>query len=323
MNRAFNRRGIMLGASLAAAALVVTGCASGSGDADSGEETYTIGVSFLNMQDPDTVHILDGMEEVAEEVGAEIVTVDAGGDVATELSQVEDLVTRQVDAIVMQPIDGESSQPAANLVIDAGIPLFTISTDFAEGADIAYEAYIGVDDTVAGEMQAEYLNEVLPEGGDLVFIAGTYGASWTDRRKTGYENVINDNFEIITELQAGCSRDEAQRIMEDILLRYPDEGQITAVLAQCDESAIGASSAIVEAGRIDEIQAFVSVDGTPGGLEALSEGAITATVKQDSFGQGRLAIEVVTQFLDGETIEDRNYLPFELVTAENVDEFLE
>ncbi|MFP3822455.1 substrate-binding domain-containing protein, partial [Bacillus sp. SIMBA_008] len=78
----------------------------------------------------------------------------------------------QVDAIILQPLDGEASQTAAKRVTEAGIPLFILSTEFAEGATVDYISYIGVDDTVAGEMQAEYLNELLPDGGPIVFAAG-------------------------------------------------------------------------------------------------------------------------------------------------------
>ena len=311
-------------AMLAAGVLTLTACSGGGSTGDGsdggGGESYDIGVVVLDLQDPDLAHMTEAMEEAAEEEGVTLHITDSKKDVASELNQVEDLLTRQVDAVILQPLDGEASQNAANRVIDSGIPLFILSTEFAEGADIAYESYIGVDDTLAGEMQAEYLNEVLPDGGDIVVAAGIYGASWTDRRLSGFNDKLNDNFNIVHEFQAKGSRDEGKRNMEDTLQRF-GSGEIVAVVANNDEMAIGAASAIKDAGRTDEFKAVVGVDGTPPAVEAILAGDMTATVRQDSAGQGVEAVKVVHSFLEGDKIEDRYTLPFTLITEENAAEF--
>lgn len=312
-------------AMLAAGALTLTGCAGGGDDAagggDDAAESFDIGVVILDLQDPDLAVMAEAMEEEAAKDGVTLHVTDSKKDISMELNQIEDLITKQVDAVILQPLDGEASQNAAKRVLDAGIPLFTLSTEFAEGADIDYTAYIGVDDTLAGEMQAEYLNEVLPDGGDIVFAAGIYGASWTDRRKSGFESKINDNFNVVAEFQAKGSRDEGKRNMEDTLQRF-GPGEIIAVVANNDEMAIGAAQAIKEAGRTDEFTAVVGVDGTDPALEMIQSGDMTATVRQDSAGQGVEAVNVVSQFLRGEDVEDRYTLPFTLITQDNLSDFL-
>lgn len=319
------RRFAAAAALVAAGALTLTACAGGGatgsepGDSGSGE-SYDIGVVVLDLQDPDLAHMTEAMQEAADAEGVNLHITDSKKDVASELNQVEDLLTRQVDAVILQPLDGEASQNAANRVIDSGIPLFILSTEFAEGADVAYESYIGVDDTLAGEMQAEYLNEVLPDGGDIVVAAGIYGASWTDRRLSGFNDKINDNFNIVAEFQAKGSRDEGKRNMEDTLQRF-GSGEIVALVANNDEMAIGAASAIRDAGRTDEFTAVVGVDGTPPAVAAIESGDMTATVRQDSAGQGVKAVEVVHAFLEGETVDDRYTLPFTLITEENAADF--
>lgn len=313
------RKSIMAAITLfAVGALALTGCASGGGSADSDE--YTIGFVVQNMADPDLAAMTAAMEEQATAEGATLVIADAKKDTAAELTQVEDLVSQQVDAIIMQPLDGEASQKAANVAIDAGIPLFILSTEFADGSDVAYESYIGVDDTVAGEMQAEYLNELFPEGGKIAFAAGEYGASWTDRRKTGFDNKINDNFTVVTEFQAKGSRDEGKRNMEDALQAF-GPGQLDIVVANNDEMAIGAASAIADAGRASEFKAVVGVDGTPPAVAAILAGEMTATVRQESAAQGQKAVEVVVAFLSGESIEKRYTLPFTLINSDNAKDF--
>ncbi|WP_053351654.1 sugar ABC transporter substrate-binding protein [Leucobacter musarum] len=319
------RRMSTVAALIAVSALALTGCANGaSGDAAaSGDgEQYDIGVVVLDLQDPDLAHMVEAMESTAKDEGVSLHVTDSKKDVASELNQVEDLLTRQVDAVILQPLDGEASQNAANRVIDAGVPLFILSTEFAEGADIKYESYIGVDDTLAGQMQAEYLNDLLPDGGNVVFAAGIYGASWTDRRKSGYDETINDNIKTVAEFQAKGSRDEAKRNMEDTLQRF-GTGEIDAVVANNDEMAIGAASAIKDAGRTDDIAAVVGVDGTPAAVSAIEAGNMSATVRQDSAGQGEESVRVVHSFLQGDDVKDRYTLPFTLITKENVADFAE
>ena len=297
-------------------ALALGGC-SEAGTADG----PTIGVVFYDEAAPNTAPIREAMHEVADARGAQLVTTDAKGDTSVELTEVENLITRGVDAIVMQPIDGETSQRAAKLVTDAGIPLFTVNTSFPDDADVDVTSYIGQDETEAGRAQAEYMNEQLPEGGSIVFIAGTYGASWTDRRRTGFDEAINDNFTIAFETQADCSRDKAKRAMEDALQRFP-EGSLDGAVAQCDETAIGASLAIAEAARQNDFTAFVSVDGDPAGLEAVQEGIVTATMAQDFTGQGETTANVVLDVLEGESVDPVYARPATLITANNVGDYL-
>jgi len=323
MQQNAKRRLLGFAATLIAVALAVTGCASESGGTGPGGKTYTIGVSMLNMRDPDLAVMADAMKEEAKSAGVDLVMVDAKGDVSTELSQIEDLVTRKVDAIVMMPIDGETSQTAATIVNDANIPLFILSTAFPDDSPVKYESYIGVDDTEAGRMEAENVNMMLPDGGKIIYIVGTYGASWTDRRKTGFMEVKNDNIQIASELQANGSRDEAKKVMEDLLSRYSTKGEIVGLVTHNDEMAVGASSAIEEAGRLGEYKVIIGVDGTPPGLDAVKNGLMTATVKQNSAEQGVKAVDVVNDFLAGKAVDKAYNLPFTLVTKDNVAQFTE
>ena len=322
------RRHLAAAATILVVAVGVAACGddeSSDGGAASGGASNggkTIGFSILNARDPDLAVMNEAMEAKAKELGDTLQTVDAKGETSTELTQIEDLVTKDVDAIIMMPIDGEASQSAAKRANEAGIPLFTLSTAFAEGADVDIKSYIGVDDTEAGRMQADHLAEELPEGGKIIYIVGTYGASWTDRRKAGFMEKKPDNIEIATEIQANGSRDEGKKVMEDLLRKYDQKGEIAAVVAHNDESAIGAAQAIEEAGRRDEFKVIIGVDGTQPGLETIKEGGMSATVLQQSAEQGEKAVEVVDQSLSGEAVDEAYNLPFTLVNKDNVDEFL-
>jgi ribose transport system substrate-binding protein len=319
------RRRLGVAATILAVTVPIAACGSddnGDADASGGSGGKTIGISVLNMRDPDLAHMTEAMKAKASSLGQKLVVVDAKGDVATELQQVEDLVTKNVDGIIMMPIDGKASQTAAKQANTADIPLFTLSTEFAPDAKVDLKSYIGVDDTEAGRMQAEDVAKALPEGGKILYLVGTYGASWTDRRKAGFMEKKPSNIDIVSELQANGSRDEAKRIMEDWLRKYPSSDNIVGLVAHNDEMAIGAAQAIKEAGRRDEFKVILGVDGTKPGLEAVKADEMTGTVLQRSAEQGEKAVEVVSDDLAGKPIEDRYDLPFVLVTKDNVDDEL-
>lgn len=326
-SRLRRRRATRVLATAAALSLALAGCAPGdspgdsAGDATDEAEQQTVGVTLLSLEYPFLVKLDEAAQAAAAEQGLDLVSLDPRRDTSTELQQVEDLITRQVDLIMMVPVDQEISQAAARRVNEAGIPLIIINSAF-EDFDGEYVSYVGSDNTTAGEIQGQYLVDEMPEGAKVIYLVGQYGDAGTERRKAGFESVIEGvpGIEVVTELEAHGSRAEAKTIMEDLLQKYP-AGEVQVVIAQSDEMAIGAASAIAEANRQDDFTIVMGIDGSADGLAAVEDGSVTATVFQDAVGQGRAAIETAKKVLDGETVPKVVDLPFELVTKENLSDY--
>jgi ABC-type sugar transport system substrate-binding protein len=304
-------------AALAASALAFSGCAG----AKTSTENGTIGVSLNSLEYPFIVTMNEAMNDEAISEDVRLITVDSRAKVATELSQIEDLLTQNVDVVVMDAVDAESSEAAGKRVNAADVPLILVDNRFAEDSDVDVVSYIGTDAMESGRLQAEYLNDQLPDGGKIIYLVGVYGAPWTENRKAGFFEVLNDNFEIATETEAKGSRADGKTVMEDLLRRYSTPGEIVALVAQNDEMAIGAISAIEEAGREDEFAVIVSVDGSEAGLEAVASGRLSATILQDPDEIGRVAIQTAKKVAAGEDVEREIFIPFETVTADNVADF--
>jgi ABC-type sugar transport system substrate-binding protein len=185
-----------------------------------------------------------------------------------------------------------------------------------------FVTFVGSEDTAAGEMEGQYLADNLPEGGNIVYLVIEYGPSVTARRKAGFESVIKDrpNLRVVVELQGNASRAKAKAIMDNLLQKY-GRGQLQAVVAQNDEMAIGASSAIQAANRLGEFKVLIGVNGSKAALDAIAAGTLTATVFQDAVGQGKEAVVAAGKILKGETVEPQVLIPFRLVTKENVSSF--
>jgi ABC-type sugar transport system substrate-binding protein len=288
-------------------------------------EKKIVGATLLSLKYPFLVTVGNAMNSEAAKEGIDLVSLDPQQSVARELTQIESLIARKVDLIVMIPVDQKTSQTAAKLINQAGIPLVLLNTRFTDDFTSTggkFVTYVGSDDTDAGKMEGQHLVDNLREGGNVVYFVGKYGGASTERRKAGFESVIKDhlNLNIVTELQGGGLRTGGKTIMESLLQKY-EKGQLQALVAQNDEMAIGAASAIQAAGRLGEFKVVIGVDGSRPALDAVRAGTLTATVFQDAVGQGTQAVLAASKILAGETVEPQLVIPFQLVTKDNVSSF--
>jgi ABC-type sugar transport system substrate-binding protein len=315
------RRRVLGALTLSALALTTFGVA----DSASAADKKVVGATLLSLQYPFLVTLDNAMKAEAAKHGIALISLDPRQSVATELDQVEDLITKKVDLMVMIPVDQKTSQAAAKRINKAGIPLVLVNTKFTDDFTAAggkFATYVGSDDTDAGKLEGQYLADALPEGGNVIYLVGQYGGASTERRKAGFESVLkgHPNLKVVTELQGHGSRAEGKNIMENLLQKY-GKGQLQAVVAQNDEMALGASSAIQAADRLGEFKALVGIDGSKPALDAVAAGTLTATVFQDAVGQGTQAMVVANKILSGETVDPQYVIPFRLVTKANVASF--
>ena len=294
-------------------------------DSASGDHKKVVGVTLVSLQSPYLIIVVDAMKVEAAKQDIDLIFLDSARSVATESSQIESLIAKKVDLIVMNPVDQKTSQAAAKLINNAGIPLILLDARFTDDFTFGggkFVAYVGSEDTVAGEIQGQYLADKLPEGGNVVYLVIEYGLSATARRKAGFESVIKDhpNLTIVTEIQGLSSRAKGKTIMEKLLHKY-SKGQLQALVAQNDEVAIGASSAIQAADRLGEFKVHIGVNGLRPALDAIAAGTLSATVFQDPVGQGTQVVTAASKILAGEAVAPQVLIPFKLVTKENVSSF--
>lgn len=302
------------------------GSASATPAAASGTACKTIGATLLSLQYPFLVKLNDAMTAEATKEGVCFDSLDPRQKVDTELSQIEDLITKKVDLIIMVPVDVKQSGAAAKKINDANIPLMFVNTklddSFAAGGGKVV-TYVGSNDVQAGTIQGQYVVDTLGTGGGkIIYLVGQYGGASTNLRKQGFMQILSAHPEITiaTELEGHGSRAEGKTIMEDLLQKYA-KGEIQAVIAQNDEMALGALSAIVAANRRSEFKAIMGLDGETEALDSISSGGLTATVFQDAVAQGTGAIQTAVKILNGQTVDPVVDIPFKLVTKDNVATF--
>ena len=276
-----------------------------------------IGVSLLNMANEFIVTINEAMDERAGELGVRLIVNDAQRSAERQVQQVETFIAQKVDAIILNPCEVEASSPAVRKALAAGIPIVNVnSVTTAEPS-----AFVGSEDEESARIGMGYIAERLEGKGGVLMMEGYMGQAAQIKRSTGAREVLQKHpgLKLLAAQTAEWDRAKAVTLMENWLQSYKDS--VNAVFAQNDEMAMGALLAIERAGLKDRI-IVVGVDAIADALQAVSDGRLDATVFQDGRGQGRGAVETALKLIRKEPVEKETYIPFLLVTKENVAEYL-
>ena len=278
------------------------------------DEQLQIVFSVAGLNFPFFVHMVNIAEERAAELDIELIVQDGQDNSATQSANLESAITQGVDGVVISPRN-EALVPAVQAVIDAGIPVVTIDRA-VEGVEIL--GHVGADNVRGGEKQGEYLMEILPEGGKIIELQGTVGASAAIDRSAGFNSVIADHpeYEIVFQQSAEFKRDLGLPVTEQALQANPD---VDAIVAANDDMAFGAAEAVAGAGLDIPIIGF---DALPEALQAIQDGTLTATVDQWPGQQTAGAIDLLVNYLrDGtEPAEHITLIEPGLITIDNLGE---
>jgi ABC-type sugar transport system substrate-binding protein len=294
---------------LASIPLASTPAAARQGD----QLQIVFSVPGLNF--PFFVHMMNIARDKAGELDVALIEQDGQNDSATQSAGLESAIAQDVDGIVISPKEVEALAPAVQSAIDAGIPVVTVDRNVTGAATLAH---VGADNVRGGEKQGEYLMQILPDGGQIIELQGTVGASPAIDRSAGFNSVLegNDAYEIVFQQTAEFKRDVGLTVTEQALQANPD---VDAIVAANDDMAFGAAEAVSGAGLDIPIIGF---DALPEALQAVQDGTLAATVEQFPGGQTGGAMDILVNFLrDGtEPAEHDNFIEPALITADNLGE---
>jgi inositol transport system substrate-binding protein len=287
------------------------------------EETQLVfGYVSANFNDTGQVFIKDGAKAKAEELGVIFREADAQEDVIKQQDLVQAFITEQVDALIVVPVSTDAMDPIIAAAKDAGIPVVFVNRNpFGESQPPEGTYYVGSEEVVAGQKQAEYLGELMgDEGGNVFVLQGKLDNEAAIKRTSGFVDTIEADFpniEVVAIEVGDWQRDQGVDITENWLTAYGDD--IDAVVGNNDEMALGAVEVLQRAGRTDVI--VLGVDFTPDAKAAIQEGTMNGSVRQDLAGQGAGGVQVAYDLFHGGVTESRVMIPFVLITAEDVDQY--
>jgi ribose transport system substrate-binding protein len=305
-------------------ALVLGACGQGEQAGPAAEaRTFTIGMANFSLCCPYFIGMNDAViAEAAAYTNVSVVSTNADGDAAKFQSDIEDLIARGVDGVIISGAWLEQAPAALDALTEAGIPSVLVDRQFGVGGE-TYTSYVGPQNFVIGQQDGQYIADRLGGEGVVVQLRGGPADNSIGLNRSNGVNSVLETYPGITVITApdfgGWSADGGITLMEDLLAANP---QIDAVFCENDSMCLGAQTAIADAGRSDEMF-LVGVDGETAALEAIMNGTNYAATGLNSSDQiGREGFHRLMAILAGATpVERDTYLPSPLITIDNVMRF--
>lgn len=307
----------------AASLLTLTACAGASGSG-ADDDDIVIGFAVPVLSNSYWKANADFAENIAAQLGAEVIVVDAGEKEDQQLKNMQDLVSQGVDGIVFGPITAELGPALLQVCDRAGIPCAAMARrpSIEPDADNAdhYAGYVVADDRGDGAASAQALADAGAK--TVVAMSGLQGNSVADGRMEGFLEAASEiGLDVVSTHRPVELPEDGLETTTNFLAELPGPG-FDGLFAFNDSSAVGAIEALTGAGA-DNAVAVAAIDGTAEGVRAVEEGNLVQTVGGE-FINGGFATVLVYDAIHGHTRENRgivlNILP---VTEDNVAEYRE
>lgn len=285
-------------------------------------EGMTFGYLICNERTAFMLDLIQGTQDKCDELGIKLIVNDSDMDPAKQISQAESMISQQVDAIIVTAADAEACVPIIEKCNAANIPVVGVCNTFS--GDLQPDGFVGSNDNQSAELAVSALCDALGGKGKIGMISGVAGQSSEVIRGEATKRLLSEKYpdvELVVEDTGSWTRDGAMTLTENWIQKYGEEG-LDAIFCQNDEMAIGTCNALDNAGLSGKI--LVSgIDLIPESKEYLESGKMYADVFQDGYGQGFKAVEVAYGLANGEDVGGETWIPFELVTKENMADYFE
>jgi ribose transport system substrate-binding protein len=236
-------------------------------------------------------------------------------DLAQQVALVEQMMAQGVDAIVIAPADSRALVPVLAKAVRQKIVVVNIDNKLDEatlqqaGIDIPF---VGPDNRAGARTLGAALAKHLGRGDKVAILEGIPTAFNAQQRRLGFEDAMRDaGVEIASVQSAHWEQDEANTVAAAMLREYPD---LKGILASNDNMALGAASAVRQAGRTGQVF-VVGFDNIAAVRQMLDDGRVLATADQHADRLAVYGIEYALKILRGETQAKDMQTPVDLVTA--------
>lgn len=282
----------------------------------------TIGVSMANSDTFLTV-LRKGIEKSAGDANQPVQIEIAEDDVQKQLSQIQNFIASKVDAIIVNAVDTSATAPMTKLANDAGIPIVYVNRQPIDVDALGPKgAFVASNEVDSGTLETKEVCRLLGGKGDILVMQGDLANQAAVQRTKDIHDVIAtpecSGMKILDEQTAVWDPVKAQ----DLMTNWIAAGhKPAAVIANNDNMAIGAINAMKAAGWDMKDVVVGGIDATQEALAYMKQGDLDVTVFQDAFGQGSGAVDAAMKLAKGEKVDAKVWIPFQLVTPENMDKF--
>ncbi|HTI01758.1 MAG TPA: substrate-binding domain-containing protein [Acidisoma sp.] len=237
---------------------------------------YVIGFSQANFKEPYRAQVDHVMQTLVKNYPQfKLVIADGQANDNTQVSQVENFLTQQVDILFISPYEAAPLTPIVSRVYKSGIPVIELDRK-TEGSD--YTSFVSGDNRAIAKEAGEYAATLLPDGGDVAILEGLPSSSPAIERLEGFKEgvAVNPKIKIVAVQPVDWMEDKAVTVFSAMLQAHPD---IKLVYTSNDLAAAGAYIAVKQAGKLGQVK-IIGTDGLPGpsgGIRAVADGEWAAT----------------------------------------------
>lgn len=281
----------------------------------------TIGVSMALFDDNFLTVLRGGMQDYAKTLkGVTLQIEDAQNDVSRQQSQIQNFIAAGVDAIIVNPVDTDATAAMSKIAADAGVPLVYVNRQPVNvDALPAKQAFVASNEVESGTLQTKEVCRLLGGKGKAVVMMGELSNQAARMRTKDIHDVLSTDackgISIVEEQTANWSRTQGA----DLMTNWLSAGvEFDAVIANNDEMAIGAIQSLKAAGKDLKKVVVAGIDATADAQASMAAGDLDVTVFQNAAGQGRGSVDAALKLAKGETVDKKVYIPFELVTPDNL-----
>jgi ribose transport system substrate-binding protein len=256
-----------------------------------------IGLAVANLQADFFNQIKQSVDAEAERRGVKVRVADAGGDAATQINQIQDFITRQVDAIIYIPAGATAASVPVKAAHRAKIPVIAVDRNAPKAPG---DTFIATDSVAAARTLGDYVVKQTGGKGHVAILQGQIGTTPQLDRQKGFEDALRTapQVKVVAQRPADWSQDKAFAVAQDMIQANRN---ITVFWGQADAMALGAAQAARNANLIP-FPLVVGFDGDFAGLAAIRDGKIDATMVQQTQLMGRMAVGSALDIIDGKTV---------------------
>ncbi|WP_248927231.1 substrate-binding domain-containing protein [Paenibacillus hamazuiensis] len=268
--------------------------ASGQG---SGAHKIVIGASLLTQQHPFYVSLKNAMETEAKAKGVDLQVSVANQDLNKQLSDIEDFITKKVDAIVMSPVDSKGVAGAISKAKAAHIPVITVDIPAVGGET---DVHVATDNLTGGKIAGEEMAKAIGDKGKVAIISYPTVQSVVDR-VTGFKEALakHPNIKVVAE-QPGITRPEALTAAQNMI---QSNGDLAGIFGFGDDAALAAVAAIKSAGKEDQIK-VIGFDGMQEAKDAVkSEKSFFSVITQHPDEIGKQGVDAALKVINKEPVD--------------------
>jgi ribose transport system substrate-binding protein len=256
-----------------------------------------IGLAVANLQADFFNQIKQSVDAEGKRRGVRIRVADAGGDAATQVNQIQDFITRQVDAIIYIPAGATAASVPVKAAHRANIPVIAVDRNAPNAPG---DTFIATDSVAAARTLGEYVIKQTGGKGGVAILQGQIGTTPQLDRQKGFEEALKTapQMKVVAQRPADWSQDKAFAVAQDMIQANPN---INVFWGQADAMALGAAQAARNA-NLNPFPVVVGFDGDFAGMEAVRDGKIDATMVQRTQHMGRLAVSSAIDIIDGKQL---------------------